>query len=81
MPNIDVSISITSAGNQKTFNNLAQELFNSQQSLDTILTNTNAELGSQAELSQFSNLVTGEVDDYLKGNNLYPFNNSSLSLV
>ncbi len=81
MPNIDVSISITSAGNQKTFNNLAQELFNSQQSLDTILTNANNELGSQVELAQFSKLVTGEVDDYLKGNNLYPFNNSSLSVV
>lgn len=81
MPNMYVSIEITSAGNQKTFNGLAQELFNSPESLTTILKNANSELGSQTELTQFSRLVTGEVDDYLKGNNLYPFNKPSLSIV
>jgi hypothetical protein len=79
-PNMSVAIQITSAGNQAVFNNLAEEAFNSAESINTILNNANNELSSPSELTSFSKLVTGEVDDYLQGNHLYPFNNPSASI-
>jgi hypothetical protein len=79
-PSIFVDIKITSAGDEVGFNNLAQEAFNSASGIATILSNLNNVLNEADALTKFQDIVTTEVDSYLKQNNLYPFNNPSLAL-
>jgi hypothetical protein len=77
---IFVDINITSTGEQESYNQLAENAFNSASGIQTLLTDVNQQLNTESALGQFSDVITNEIDGYLKQNHMYPFNSPSFAI-
>jgi hypothetical protein len=82
-PNITVTVDITGipvGANRQSYNNMAEEAFNSPTALQNVNQQINAVMNAQEQLTFMGNLLTNLIDGYLKANNLYPFGPPTLAV-
>jgi hypothetical protein len=82
-PNLNTVVQILSfppGTNSASYNNLAQGAFNSPSGRTNIIQQINTVMNQQGQLDTMTTAMTKVIDQYLKSNNLYPFNTASLAL-
>jgi hypothetical protein len=77
--NMAVTPKITSIPGKEgqSYTNLAQEAFNDEGTLEYVLEQINVQLNKPGGLSQMGSVLQTELDNYLKSNHEYPFDQSS----
>jgi hypothetical protein len=83
LPNILVTIAIQSIPkmkNQDAYNNMAMGAFNSEQGLNSLVSQINVVMNDPSQLSFMSTALTNVIDGYLRANHLYPFDGSYLAV-
>jgi len=82
-PNITVTVDITdipAGANRQSYNNMAEEAFNSPMALENVNQQINAVMNLPQQLTFIGNTLTSLIDGYLKANNLYPFGPPTMAL-
>lgn len=81
--NMKVSIDITSVndGNEQDYDQSADQLFNQNSTLGTIVTSLQQQLQMQSNLDIFGQEMTTQLDNFLQQNHYYPYGPPSLALV
>lgn len=77
---IDIT-SIPKGANPQSYNDMAMKVFNSAEATQNIVNSINATLNAPSNLSMFSDLLTKEIDGYLRDNHQYPFDGSSFAIA
>jgi hypothetical protein len=83
-PSMAVSINITSippGSNPQSYSNVAMKAFNSPEARQSIVNSMNGTLNAPGNLATFSDLLTKEIDGYLRENHMYPFDGSTVAIV
>lgn len=74
-PNMSITIDITSVppNEQQGWNNQATKVFNNPQALAAILNQLNTQLNQSGDLQTLGDILTQQLDDYLRAHGLYPY--------
>jgi hypothetical protein len=83
-PSMNVTVNITSMPpgvNPQQYDNIAMEVFNSASARQTIINSINSTLNQAGNLATISDLLTKEIDGYLRANHQYPFDGSSFAVA
>lgn len=83
VPNITITVDIQSiplGANRQSYNNLAEEAFNSSAALQNINQQINNVMNDPVQLAFMSNVLTGVIDGYLQSKGLYPFGPLSMAI-
>lgn len=82
-PDITVTVDITNipeGADRKSYNNMAEEAFNSSAALQNVSQQINAVMNDPAQLAFIGGLLTQVIDGYLRDNHQYPFGPLTMSL-
>jgi hypothetical protein len=82
-PDITVTVDITNipvGANRQSYNNMAEEAFNSSAALQNVSQQINAVMNDSGQLQFIGNLLTQVIDGYLRDNHQYPFGPAVLAL-
>jgi hypothetical protein len=83
-PSMGVVINITSipkGSNPQSYSNMAMKAFNSDQARQSIINSINLTLNEPGNLATFGDILTKEIDGYLRENHQYPFDGSSFAIA
>lgn len=77
--NIKITPTITSIpkNTEQSYNNLVTEAFSSPDTLNFVLAQVNVQLNTQNALNQMGGIISKDLDDFLRANHEYPFDQSS----
>jgi hypothetical protein len=80
---ISVTVDIQSiplGANRQSYNNMAQNAFNSPSGLTNIVQQINAVMNDPSQKAFMGKVLTGVIDGYLRDNHQYPFDGSTLAV-
>jgi hypothetical protein len=83
-PSMDVTIDITSipkGANRDSYNGVAQKAFGSAQAQQVIINQINTTMNEPGNLATISDILTKDIDGFLRANHMYPFDNAAVALV
>jgi hypothetical protein len=82
-PNMNVSVDITSVppNQQSAWNKQAMKVFNDPAALTSILNTLIATMNQPSDLAVLANILTTQLDNYLRQQGLYPYPASSARVV